>query len=186
MAKLEKVVITKTMEETAVSGEIKKGTTGYIVQEHGTPANHACIRFLANKVGYEYDPENDDPEDKYIRIFIPNGNYEVVPPKNTVSKSKAFKAKKSVETESEAERMEAPWIMSKSKDGWQALYGHCCTTQSQMEEYIQTLDPNGHVLKIMDLSKIKIDKAGRLIEDELIENNSIENATVEKSPKKKM
>lgn len=173
MAKLEKVIITKTMKESVVSPEIKKGTTGYIVEEHGTPANHACVRFIATKLGFDYQEDNN-----HIRIFIPNGNYEIVPPKNAVSKSKDPKATKKHldKAPKEDDKMQAPWIMHKTKDGWQALYGHGCHTQAQMEEYIQVLDPNGHVFKLMDLSKVKIDKAGKVIEEII----------VEKSPKKKM
>lgn len=96
-----------------------------------------------------------------------------MPPKNTVSKTKAAKA---TSAKNKAEKMEAPWIMTKSQDGWRALYGHCCTTKAEMEEYIQMLDPNGYALKIMDLSKVKIDKAGRVVEE----------VVVEEKPKKKM
>jgi hypothetical protein len=170
MAKLEKVII-KTMKESAVSSGIKKGTTGHIVHEHGTPDNNICVRFLATKLGFIYDPKTDDPDYKYIRMFVPNGNYEVVPPKNIVSQPKDHKTTKIEpgKAPKKTKKMQSPWIMAKTKDGWEALYGHACTNQAQMEEYIQVLDPNGHVFKIMDLSKVKIDQSDKVIEEVIVE-----------------
>lgn len=163
MAKLEKVIITTGMPETAVSAEINKGTTGYIVEEHGTPAGHACIRFLAKKLGYEYDAQNDDPDYKYIRMFIPNANFQKVLPKNTVGKSQ--KTSKSIDN-TDADKMRLPEIMVKRKDGWQVLPGHACYSQKEMEEYVQTLDPQGKYMKLMDLSGVELNSANIVVEEQ--------------------
>lgn len=179
MAKLEKIIITKKINETAVSAEIKKGTTGHIVKEHRTPENHVCVRFLATELGYRYDPQKDSLDDKYIRIFIPNNNVEVFNPKNTVTSSNTSQNVISSPV-NDSEKMEAPWIMSKTKEGWRVVYGHGCHTQKQMEEYIQALDPNKKFLKIMDLSKVKLNKMDIVVDsEEVIEK-------IEKSAKKKM
>lgn len=55
------------------------GMKGYIVEDKDTPVNHACVRFLATKLGYAYD--DNKPESKYIRFYIPTESFVEILPK---------------------------------------------------------------------------------------------------------
>lgn len=153
MAKLEKVVITKKIiRPYAGVQEPEVGMTGYIVEEDDTPANHTCIRFLAKTLGYSYDPEYDDAHRKYVRVFVPNNNFEVA--KLGVKKTTP-KVKVSVKAEIKITRMKQPQIMMNLNGDWQSLPGHGCNNQEEMEDYVKTLDPSGSMLKVMDLAEAK-------------------------------
>ena len=213
MAKLEKVVITKKIiRPYGGVAEPEVGMTGHIVQDNDTPKNNTCIRFLATTLGYSYDPEYDDADRKYIKVYVPNNNFEVINPKtkNTEEKSKVVPKKESMKqpdimytlgtdwkilpghrcsnqgemekfikemdptgvmmkvvdlaeikninekkvTSKKVEKMKQPQIMINSGTGWEPMLGHGCYNQKEMEEYVQTLDPNGNLMKVMDLAKV--------------------------------
>jgi hypothetical protein len=40
---------------------------------------------------------------------------------------------------------------SQYKSGWCFLYGHACTTKSEMDQYCQTLDPDGKTMRVVEL-----------------------------------
>jgi hypothetical protein len=155
MAKLEKAIITKKIVRP-YSGvqEPEVGMTGHIIEHEDTPVKHTCIRFLAKTLGYSYDPEYDDAHRKYVRIFVPNNNFEIVQPgakkTKTSTKEKALVKEKTT-------KMKQPQIMMNLGGGWQSLPGHGCYNQKEMEEYVRELDPNGSMLKVMDLAEVKND-----------------------------
>lgn len=87
MAKLQNVKITKKIVRPYGGvAEPQVGMTGHIVDEDDTPENHTCVRFLAQTLGYAYDPEYDDADRKYVRIYVPNANFEEVKAKATTAK----------------------------------------------------------------------------------------------------
>lgn len=149
MAKLQKAVITKKIiRPYGGVAEPQVGMTGHIVEESDTPENHTCIRFLSETLGYSYDPEYDDADRKYVIIYVPNKNFEIVSPKNTQSVSKES-------TQAESNNMGQPEIMMNSNGQWTVLLGHDCCNLAQMQEYVSSLDPTGSVLKVVDLAKLE-------------------------------
>jgi hypothetical protein len=157
MAKLQKAIITKKIiRPYGGVSEPQVGMTGHIVHDDDTPANNTCVRFLATTLGYSYDPEYDDKDRKYIKIYVPNDNFEIVDPnakKDTKSKVKAISKKKAAIQEEAGNKMKQPEIMFKSSNNWMVLPGHCCYSQKEMEDYVTTLDPSGGFLKLVDLAE---------------------------------
>jgi hypothetical protein len=155
MAKLEKAIITKKIVRP-YSGvqEPEVGMTGHIIEHEDTPVKHTCIRFLAKTLGYSYDPEYDDAHRKYVRIFVPNNNFEIVKPVVKTTK-KESKSKESTVNSKKAEKMKQPDIMYTLGTDWKILPGHKCFNQEEMEEFIRKMDPTGCMMKVVDLAKIK-------------------------------
>jgi hypothetical protein len=160
MAKLEKVIITKEIVRPYGGvAEPEVGMTGHIVHDDDTPEKNTCIRFLAETLGYSYDPEYDDKDRKYVRVYVPNDNFEIVAhkSKNTANTSvkKENNSVEKVVSKVKGNKMKQPEIMIKLGNNWQVLPGHCCDNQKEMENYVKTLDPNGSRLKVMDLAEIE-------------------------------